>query len=403
AFNCRNCGGQVNLLAPGQSLSAACNHCGAVADLTDDNFRILSDVKAKITRTPLFEIGSKAQFEGKTWVFIGFMVREVEKYQFVWEEYLLFNPYYGFRFLANAYGHWSWIKMIQDLQRAQYHRPEPMYQGESFRQFSTGSACVRYVLGEFYWKAKVDDLAATVDYISPPYMLSREIEDGGMIWSLGEYLEPQVVADAFGVDRSILPRKVGVGANQPNQPIQDYRRILPFWLGSILAVFIIGFISSTSAPKVLAWSQTYRFPIVNDTVSGIFTLPEGMNRNLEVQVKALSGLENHWVEYAGVLHDTLTNLNYDFIIPVEYYQGVTNGESWSEGSIGGNIVLNEIPGGTYEMVSSIASDSTGDVEIKIFRGVPIYSNWIWPLLILSIVPIFLFFRGKSMERRRNAE
>jgi hypothetical protein len=117
----------------------------------------------------------------------------------------------------------------------------------------------------------------------------------------------------------------------------------------------------------------------------------------------LSGLENHWVEYAGVLHDTLTNLNYDFIIPVEYYQGVTDGESWSEGSIGGNIVLNEIPEGTYEMVSSIASDSTGDVEIKIFRGVPIYSNWIWPLLILSIVPIFLFFRGKSMERRRNAE
>lgn len=400
AFGCRNCGGQVNLLAAGQSLSAACIHCGAVADLTDENFRIISTARAKMTRQPLVEIGSKAQFEGQTWQVIGFMVREVEKYSFFWEEYLLFNPYYGFRFLANAYGHWSWIKMIHDLPIAEFERTTPTYHGKSFPRLTSGLARVRYVLGEFYWKVRIDDIAMTADYVNPPYMLSQELEDGGMIWSLGEYVEPEVVAAAFGIPRKQLPQKHRVGANQPNKARENFRKLLPFWLGSLVVAAVVTFLFSNMAPNAPIWSQKFSYPIDEDTVSKVFSIPGGLN-NVEVQVQALSGLDNHWLEYAGVLHDTVSNINYDFIAPVEYYYGVTDGERWSEGSTITEVVLNEIPGGTYEMISEIASDSKGEVTIKVIRGVPIYSNLIWVFGILSIVPIFLFLSGRSFEKRRN--
>ncbi|MFN8397647.1 MAG: DUF4178 domain-containing protein [Bacteroidia bacterium] len=419
AFNCRSCGGQVQLLAPGQTLSAACSHCGAVADLTDENFRIISRAESRMSRRPLLEIGSKGNFEGKSWQIVGYMVRRVAEFDFVWEEYLLFNPYHGFRFLSNAYGHWSWIKMVSDMPFEEYFKSSISYKGQGYKRLSAGYADVVYVLGEFYWKVAVGDRAETADYVSPPYMLSREVEAGGLIWSQGTYTEPVEVAKAFGLDRSQFPSKRAVGANQPNPYRASFRRIRLLWLLAMVVTLLVGLGTATMSPKELVVSQRYpfgktewagqvpeatgfgdqKYRPLEDTVSEAFTLKHGIN-NVEITVKGDANLDNHWLEYSGVLNDTVTNANYAFTVPVEYYHGVSDGESWSEGSQENSLVLNEIPAGTYILLSSVASDTPGEVFISIHRSVPIYTNWLMVLGILCVIPIYLLIRGQAFEKKR---
>ena len=401
AFDCRNCGGQVQLLAPGQSLVAACKHCGAVADLTDDNFRILSRVGQELTREPRYEIGAKATLEGKTWVVIGFMARIVRMYGFEWEEYLLFNPFYGFRFLAHAYGHWSWIEMIHDGPLAKANAAYVRYQGQDFKQLTTGEAEVTYVLGEFYWQVRVGDRAQTRDLVAPPNMLSVELEDGGMIWSLGKYMEPQYVEQAFGAPPKNKMNRKGVGANQPNTWKNHAKRIVPAWIISMILTIVVGVGINSTAPNqtVLTMPQTY--PDSTDRVSAPFELVGG-SRNVEVELEVTEGLDNHWVEFEGVLHNLETNENYAFVVGAEYYYGVTDGESWTEGSKYSDACLNEVPAGNYEMVTSSASDSAGSVVLKVVRGVPIFSNIFMVIVLLSILPITLLIMSKNFEKNRNA-
>lgn len=399
AFDCGNCGGQVKLLAPGQSLAAACSHCGAVTDLMDENLRIISRAHAQVDHQPLFEIGSKATFEGKSWVLIGFMVRIAQEWDFQWEEYLLFNPYYGFRFLANAGGHWSWIRMVQDMPLSQQTSYRINYRKQHFRKMIESTVQLRLVLGEFYWQAKVGDVASTVDYIAPPSMLSCELEDGGIIWSAGEYVEPAVVAAAFGVDRSILPKKVSVGANQPNPHKKNLKWILPVWLISLLATVIMGLVFVNRSPQALLLDVNYNYPLLEDTVSKEFIVGNGV-QNIEVEVLVGNDFSNHWVELSGILHNITNNVNYEVLVPVEFYEGNDDGY-WSEGSRNASMVLNEIPEGKYELVSSLMSDTTGIAKIKVWRGVPVFSNWIWILLFLSIIPVYLIIRSSTFEKKRN--
>lgn len=401
AFNCRNCGGQVNLLAPGQSIAAACKHCGAVTDLTDENLSILSKYQAQITREPRYEIGSKATFEGKTWMVIGFMARTVRLYNFEWEEYLLFNPYHGFRFLSHAYGHWSWMRMIQDGPLGTSNLPELRYHKTSFKQLTQGEAEVTYVLGEFYWQVQVGNKAQTRDFVSPPNLLSVELEDGGLIWSLGTYLDPKLVEDGFGMPPKNKMARQGVGANQPNPHKANLRWVLPTYLLSVLLTIVLFFVTDASLPNLAVLKETRMFPDTTDRVSAPFEILNGIS-NVEVQLSVDSGLDNHWVEYQGVLHNLETNENYEFVVSAEYYYGYTDGENWTEGSKSADVILNEIPAGNYELVTSSLSDSVGKATLTIVRGAPIYTNVLGILFLLTLAPMILYFKSQGFEKQRNA-
>jgi hypothetical protein len=399
SFSCRGCGGQVKLLAPGQSLTAACTHCGAVADLTDENFQVLHRYKQRMHRDFPISIGDKATFDGKLWQVVGIMQREVKEFEFTWVEYLLFNPYHGFRFLFSGMGHWSWIQMVNDLPIKYYEGSGAWYKGRRFKEITSGQARVKYVIGEFYWQVKVGDIAFTRDLIAPPYMLSCELEDGGMIWSLGTYLEPREVAEAFGIEKGILPEKVGVGANQPNPAKRHLRLILPAWIIAMVVMLGMTAWNFQKAPKTVVFSAQYPYPLAEDTVAGPFDVPLDM-QNLEVQVDVQSGLDNNWVEITGMLHNVATNVNYNFILPAEYYHGVSDGESWSEGSRYADITINDIPGGKYELITSSAADTNGLLTLTVVRGVPIATNAIGLIILISILPIILIIRSASFEKIR---
>ncbi len=77
---------------------------------------------------------------------IGFMRRAmtVEGVNYEWSEYLLFNPYKGFRWLSEYNGHWNFLKTTTHIPKTKkgLGRPTAQYLDKTFVHFQTYKARV---------------------------------------------------------------------------------------------------------------------------------------------------------------------------------------------------------------------------------------------------------------------
>jgi predicted RNA-binding Zn-ribbon protein involved in translation (DUF1610 family) len=240
-FDCPNCGAGVILRAQGQSLSVVCGSCGSIIDPSNENYKVLSRYQINAKIQPLIPFGTRGKLKGDTWEIIGFLIRKTQNI-YSWQEYLLFNPFKGFRWLTEYDGHWTFVTMIKE-------RPKRIgdqnieYQNKKFKLFQAGDATVSYVLGEFYWRVKVGEKVDFGDYISPPQVLSAEGGKEEIVWSLGEYILPEEISTAFQIAESI-PSRMGIGACQPFPYQKDLNSIWKIASGFTLLLLLIQIISS---------------------------------------------------------------------------------------------------------------------------------------------------------------
>jgi hypothetical protein len=348
----------------------------------------------------VLQIGIRGEFDGHTWEIIGVVLRQAAEYDYFWEEYLLFNPWQGFRFLVNNHGHWSLVKMLVDHPENVSHSGLN-YEGKPYKHYTTGDARIAAVLGEFYWKVHYGDVAKTSDFVAPPHMLSVEVEDGGMIWSQGTYLAPELVRKAFNFEGE-MPRPYTVGMNQPN-PYKSPS----LWMGiagaiALVIAIVLQFSQfSKSSNQSVFSAEVVRDSLTDTLVSQPFTIP-GESGNVEVTMKA-PNLFNSWLEIDGYLHNMETLEDYGVNIGLEYYVGVEDGESWSEGNQSGAHFLNLVPGGKYELVLSIAGDSLIPMTLDVRRDVPFFTNLLIVLGLIIILPIIYFVLYRTFEHSRWAE
>jgi hypothetical protein len=245
-LNCPKCGGALELHAPDATQRVACPYCASLLDVQQGNLRYLSTLRPSRI-APLIPLGTTGAFAGTSYTVIGFLVRSVteEGVVYRWQEYLLYNPSVGFRWLVHSDDHWNFVTPVSPgevddrFQRA-------YYAGKSFRLFQTGLATVRHVLGEFYWKVEVGEEVQTRDLIHPPEALSIETAQGEQNISLGIYVRPAEIEKAFGV--TDLRRSWSIGMDQPGPAIGF---VTVTWLAfAILMILIDVALSSRSTPVV---------------------------------------------------------------------------------------------------------------------------------------------------------
>lgn len=192
-LSCPNCGGSIQVRAAGLSISAACASCGSVVDVANEDLRIIGEAQQR-TRQPELAIGARGELAGVTWEVVGYQVRSNPAEGWSWEEYLLFSPYYGFRFLSHDDEGWTLYCML----RGDVPDPESgPGDGRRYEALRTGTAHTDYVLGEFYWRVRVGDTVTTKEYASPPYVLSREEGGQEIVWSRGIGVPDAAVRRAF--------------------------------------------------------------------------------------------------------------------------------------------------------------------------------------------------------------
>ncbi|MDP2304646.1 MAG: DUF4178 domain-containing protein [Pseudomonadota bacterium] len=217
ALRCPQCGGTLELHAPGDTQRVGCPSCGAVVGVDAEGDLATAALIARAEKAvikPALPLGARGTLRGVDWVVIGAMVRfVVDEGEWSWTEYLLHNPYRGFVWLVDdTQRHWSFVEPLRgELPRGEGNVVRA--KGRTFRKFQTGDAFVRHVLGEFTWEVAAGDRAWTADYVDPPHMLSAERTDNEVTWSLGTWLPAAEVASAFKVK---LPTPTGVAPHQPN-------------------------------------------------------------------------------------------------------------------------------------------------------------------------------------------
>ncbi|MGC2064361.1 MAG: DUF4178 domain-containing protein [Thermodesulfovibrionales bacterium] len=406
-FKCPSCGGPFSLLTPGITASAACKYCSSIIDTTNQNLSILSKADKQMKIKPLIPVGSKGKLFDVKWEVTGFMRRTDDPGLYSWDEYLLFNPYRGFRWLTTYNGHWNYVEMLRDRSlRGAQDGADLKFAGKSFKRFLVGKGKVFYVLGEFYWRVRVGDTVELADYICPPEVLSCEWDKSEVNWSLGKYLEPEEVAVAFGI-REEMPKKEGVAPNQPN-PYRSQSRVmtLAFWaFAGFLLLLQLYFVFSSHDKEVFRENFTFNHGEKSKSfITKPFDLPGGSG-NLSVDLNA--NVQNDWMEAVIELVDEKTNKNIGFLQSAERYSGVDEGESWSEGSQDSHYILSSVPGGRYHLIVQPSADSTkaGDktFTLSLRRGVVAWSNFFVALLLLFLYPLCGWGRSSSFEKKRWSE
>jgi hypothetical protein len=402
-IRCPSCGASITLRALGQSVMAACPACHTHLDVSQPEIRVIRKYQETTAHLHV-PLGTRGTVQGQKYEVIGALQRSEETYH--WHEYLLFNPYVGFRWLIWDHGHWNFGQPVKDTSQIRTVAQVSSYDGHLFRLFHRGTPTVDWVVGEFYWRVAAGDRAECSDYVDPPLMLSREIAAGEVNWTLLQYLQPAEVATAFGVSPE---EPESIAANQPNPAAGAWRSIAAVALACTIAALAIQVWTVFRAHDTeVPLGQYYFAPSAGgrEQVFGPFTLPVGYSLN---EVTASVPLQNSWVELECSLVNSQTGASVEFLNAFEYYSGVDSDGAWSEGSWHATSLIPSVPAGTYNLVvEGTGQNEKGQpiaqpVQLTFHHDVAPWRNFWIAMGLILLYPAALLVRRYLFEKGRWAE
>src|SRR5688572_6591266 len=110
ALSCPSCGGTISLRAAGYTVTVACQYCSSILDVANPDVRLIKEFHEAAAELEI-PLGTRGTLRGVEWEVIGYMARS-EGGAYPWEEYLLFNPYHGYRWLITNGRGWSLGEML---------------------------------------------------------------------------------------------------------------------------------------------------------------------------------------------------------------------------------------------------------------------------------------------------
>ena len=417
--SCPHCAGPLELRAPDKTERVTCPNCNSLLDVNQGQLQFLKALQ-KPWFQPVIPIGTVGDVpEGKMTI-IGAMARSVtiEGTQYFWGEYLLYNPQIGFRWLVHSDDQWNYVQAVPPGEVDESTK-SVSYRGKRYKIFQDAQARVECVLGEFYWKVEAGEQVRGVDYVAPPYMLSKEVSTvyvsdpkdasktkratGEINWSLGTYITVPQIEKAFSV--SGLPRPSNVAPNQPYKHWWIYK----YWLAFILIALVTGFLTLVVTPSTKeVFSQTVTLdPLPNeDGTQVFFSQPFELASRGNLEVVGESPVQNTWVYLEGDLINDETGVVQSFPIDISYYQGVEDGESWSEGGQNDSAYMSAMPAGRYVLRLEGQWEKwqqPATVTVKLEQNVIHGLNLLVALILLSIAPVVMVIYHIGFERRRWSE
>ena len=413
ALFCPGCGGTVEIRGFAHTLTAVCINCLTVLDTSSPLVAILQKLHEKLRRRPTIPLGARGVFEGTQFEVIGFQARQTEDETTIyeWNEYVLFNPFKGFRYLVEYQGHWNFVDTVKALPipGKSSGRPAMNLRARTYAHFQSARATTAFVMGEFPWRVQVGEAVDTQDFIAPPYLLSGETTDSEVVWSRGVYMTGAQIWQTFQL-KGHPPHAIGTYANQPNPQALRSRSAwrLCGWL--LLVLIALASVLSMVAQNREVFRHTYLFK--NGTAEPAFVTPvfDLAGRPSNVEIDLHTDLENNWAYFNLALINNSNGEAYDLGREVSYYHGADSDGSWSEGGRTDSVFLPSIPPGQYYLRVEPEMESQANAahlpvnsvsyELVVKRDVPRYGWYFLAALLLLIPPALIWYRSHTFEQSR---
>lgn len=421
-FECPSCGNRLSITAVGITIVVACQYCSSLISVKDEPYTLIEKANRN-THAPFLEIGMRGILKNICWEIIGYIEKthtpplprdlpyrvltledNLDPALYVWDEYLLYNPYYGFRFLVENRGHWSFVKVLKQaiplLFEKQNFPSEVELNHTQYSQFQEADSVVTSLKGEFYRHIRKGESIRFVTYNAPPYMLTIENNDGKINRFLGKYIEPGEIAKAFGIVGAMPPRE-GIAINQvfscTKKHIHD-----AFMIAGAIILFIsliqLKFVIDAKNISILYKIIDVR-PIQKGEpiyISSI-TIPEDGN----LAIKSFSSLaQTPWTNIKVVLINEKTNERYE----------INQNMKISTGRFGTKLeydkeIIPKINKGSYNVFAAVDSQLfriNKDVRfsLSLKRDVPMWSKFVKLVLFCLFCPTFLLLQRLNIEHRR---
>ena len=421
-LGCPNCGGPLDLRAPDAAERVTCPNCDSLLDVNQGNLRYLRKLKPEPVQYAL-PIGAVGNFAGREPMqIIGAVTRSVvvEGEKYFWQEYLLYNPKIGFRWLVQSDNHWSFVESIAagdvSINSATptargatvTYQGDGAAKGKTFKIFQHAWGEVEHVRGEFYWRVETGERALMTDYVNAPFALSREVtagdKSGEVNWSLGTYVPVADVEKAFNVQN--LPRPFNVAPNQPF-PHKDLYKY-GFALLGLLIVVGIFLLPFTSGGQTVKAQNFVLPPMANPQAAQIvFSEPFELKGNRNVEITAVAPqVSNSWLDADVDLVNEQNNEIESVPINVEFYSGTDSDGAWTEGGTSNSAILSSVPAGKYTLRiegswGNWQQPQPVSVTVKqnAFRGV----NFCCAFVLIGALPLLVFVWSLTFESRRWSE
>jgi hypothetical protein len=332
-----------------------------------------------------------------------------------WEEYLLFNPYHGYRWLISDGSSWSLGETLTAT---------PSYitydtlgaEGQQFRRFfAEREARVDRVLGEFYWRVAVGERVVTSEWATSNFMLSREANEKEVSWSVSRLLGAKEIGEAFGVraDRNPWPPP----PHMPSPHSAWLKTGFKIGLAAIAFLILLSVVMGGGR-----WVDAGTFAVKGDgqeqtATIGPLTFDQPWQR-VEVRARA-PGLSNAWIDLDYSLVERKSQQVYEAYGLAERYSGRDSDGDWTEGSRESSISMASVPRGTYDLVIDYrgqhwsgaqtnfwdgpSAQNLPDMQVQVRRGGMYGSNLILALILIAVPLIWTFFRHVRFEQARQAE
>ena len=410
---CLSCGAPITLRGFGQIEQVNCAYCGSTLSPDQSGALELLQQAQRQRRPSVLALGDKGKFggkiDGKTWEVIGIAWRQVraDGETFPWQEFMLFNPYLGYRWLIFGMTDGKWM-----LGEALDGAPEKVgmvhkglkYKGERFKHFSTGRAEVTYVEGEFPWQVEVGDRATADDYVAGTAALSVERTDGPegseLNFTRMWHIDASEVWSTFGKQGS-PPSQNGVGLVEPNPHKQNSRF---YWLSmfALIAAWLVAtFIYIGSRDEKLLLSETG--VVHGESVSQTIDVgSEGSKTTLEVEFQ-VPQLSNAWAYADVVLVKEGTTEALNFGLEADEWHG----SDYQEGTNPQSVVVGGVEGGRYVLQVTPQFDPAHTARIPnatysivVRQDVALLRYVVLPFLIILFFPFLNLIRRGIFEGRR---
>jgi hypothetical protein len=148
-------------------------------------------------------------------------------------------------------------------------------------------------------------------------------------------------------------------------------------------------------------------PLPNEYGTQVFfSEPFQLEGRRNIRIIGDSPVQNTWVYLEGDLINDETGVVQSFPIDISYYQGVEDGESWSEGGQEDSAYTSSMPAGRYVLRLEGQWEKWQQpavVTVKIEQNVTRGFNLLIALIVLSIGPIAMLIYHISFEHKRWSE